>query len=152
MSLTTDKDDPRLQQTRGDGQQEAYLVLSKEERDKGFARPVRMSYTHVGLPKPKYPLRPLTKEEQERHAGWNYVAYEQYPEEDGPAMGRFWTQDQLDSKGCGFSTTMAVALAETYARDPSFYGATWCATCGCHLRVGAFGEFVWTGTTERVGT
>ncbi len=46
--------------------------------------------------------------------------------------------------GCGTVTTMAQALAETYARDPSFYGATYCAGCRTHLPVGAYGEFVWT--------
>lgn len=31
------------------GQQKAYVVLSKEERDKGFVRPVRTGYVHVGV-------------------------------------------------------------------------------------------------------
>lgn len=53
---------------------------------------------------------------------------------------------------CGQVTTMAQALAETYAREPGFYGATYCATCRMHRRVGASGEFVWTGTDEKVGT
>jgi len=44
---------------------------------------------------------------------------------------------------CGRITTMGRALAETYARDPSFYGATFCATCGGHFAVGAEGEFTW---------
>jgi hypothetical protein len=30
-----------------DGMQKGYVVLSKEERDKGFVRPVRKSYVHV---------------------------------------------------------------------------------------------------------
>jgi hypothetical protein len=30
------------------GQQKAYVVLSAEERAKGFVRPVRRSYTHLG--------------------------------------------------------------------------------------------------------
>lgn len=55
---------------------------------------------------------------------------------------------------CGVVTTMGLALAETYARDPEFYGATFCCGCGNHLPVGEEGEFVWTGgdETERVGT
>ena len=50
--LVTDPNDPRL--TRGGDSQpvdqaKAYLVLSKEERAKGFVRPVRSSYIHVGV-------------------------------------------------------------------------------------------------------
>lgn len=33
---------------------------------------------------------------------------------------------------CGMNTTMSRALAETYARDPKFYGSTFCVTCGKH--------------------
>lgn len=44
------------------------------------------------------------------------------------------------------------ALAETYARDPKFYGGTFCAGCHAHFPVGAGGEFVWDHTEERVGT
>lgn len=98
MTLTSDPNDPRL--TRGvdpaDGephdQAPVYLVLSDEERAKGFVRPVRTSY-------------------------WHTV--------------------------CGMVTTMALAIAETYARDPRFYGATYCAHCGQHRPVGAEGEFHW---------
>ncbi len=35
-------------QDRGDGQQKGYVVLSAEERAKGFVRPVRDAYIHVG--------------------------------------------------------------------------------------------------------
>lgn len=31
---------------KDNGQQKGYVVLSKEERDKGFIRPVRMGYIH----------------------------------------------------------------------------------------------------------
>ena len=50
MSLTTDPKDPKLKegQKNETGQHEIYLVLSEEERDKGFVRPVRDSYVHVG--------------------------------------------------------------------------------------------------------
>jgi hypothetical protein len=44
---------------------------------------------------------------------------------------------------CGTTTTMSLAIAETYARDPGFYGATYCVQCAMHLPVGAAGEFVW---------
>jgi hypothetical protein len=98
MGLTTDPNDPRL--THGpdpaDGpyrdQAGTYLVLSDEERAKGFVRPLRLSYWHVT---------------------------------------------------CGRITTMARAIAETYARDPGFYGGTYCAHCGKHRPVGEAGEFYW---------
>jgi hypothetical protein len=83
------------------GMQKGYVVLSPEERSKGFVRPVRRSYVH---------------------------------------------------EKCGGVTTMGLALAETYARDPAFYGGTFCAVCRAHFPVGADGEFVWDGTTEKVGT
>jgi len=101
--LTDDPSDPGL--THGvdpEGarvaQAEAYLVLSQEERSKGFVRPLRRSYQHVG---------------------------------------------------CGSVTTMGQALAETYARSPSFYGATYCVTCSRHAPVS---EFRWAGTDEVVGS
>lgn len=53
---------------------------------------------------------------------------------------------------CGAATTMGFAIASTYARDPYFYGGTYCARCGNHFPVGAHGEFLWSGTDERVGT
>jgi hypothetical protein len=48
LSTTTDRNDPNLQKIRPDGMQESYLVLSDEERAKGFVRPIRMVYLHVG--------------------------------------------------------------------------------------------------------
>lgn len=53
---------------------------------------------------------------------------------------------------CGAVTTMSSPLAETYARDPRFYGATFCANCRSHFPVGNNGEFLWDGTDEKVGT
>jgi hypothetical protein len=145
--LTTDPADPRLTHgvdTEPVEQAEAYLVLSEEERAKGFVRPVRRSYRHVGPSGPQYALRDLTDGEQTRHSTAGYVKYEDYPDEGSPAIGRFWTQAQLDAAskgGCGAITTMGEALSETYARDPKFYGATFCANCQMHRPVG---EFVWT--------
>lgn len=52
---------------------------------------------------------------------------------------------------CGTVTTMGQALAETYAVDPSFYGATYCVACRGHFPVGAAGEFVWEDGSK-VGT
>lgn len=136
------------------GQHADYLILTEEERAKGFVRPVRRSYKHVGLPLPKAPLRDLTPEEHERFDDHGYVKFEDAHDDLHPYLGRFWTQQELDkiNKGCGTITTMSAALAETYARDPNFYGSTFCAGCQTHIRVGETGEFVWEGTDERVGT
>ena len=82
MSLTTDRDCPCLDEIEQSGQQKCYLILSDEERGKGFVRPVRATYRHVA---------------------------------------------------CGGVTSMGQAIAETYARDPSFYGGTFCALCGTHF-------------------
>lgn len=87
---------------KSNGQQKGYVVLSDEERSRGFVRPVRRSYVHLK---------------------------------------------------CGGTTTMGQALAETYARDPSFYSGTFCCDCGTHFPVGADGEFVWKDApSEKVGT
>lgn len=83
------------------GQHRDYIVLSDEERAKGFVEPVRRSYVHLK---------------------------------------------------CGTKTTMGQKLAETYAREPEFYSATFCCGCNVHLPVGAEGEFVWDGTDQKVGT
>lgn len=140
------------------GMQKGYVVLSAEERAKGFVRPVRRSYVHVGS-SAQYPLRDLTDEEKARHnlsprVELHYVKYEEYPAELAPLRGKFWTSNELSSqdRACGGTTTMGLALAETYARDPSFYSGTFCANCGKHFPVGANGEFVWAGTSEKVGT
>lgn len=103
MGLTTDPKDACLQEVRADGQQECYLVLSDEERAKGFIRPVRRSYVHLT---------------------------------------------------CGSLTRMGEAIAETYARDPSFYGATFCVGCGTHfpLVTQEGPQFLWDGTNEAVGS
>jgi hypothetical protein len=88
-------------ETRPDGMQKDYVVLTIEERAKGFVEPVRHSYVH---------------------------------------------------EKCGVVTRMGTALAETYARQPEFYSGTFCVGCGAHFPVGADGEFVWDGTTQKVGT
>jgi hypothetical protein len=101
VGLTTDPDDPRLGHgvdTEPTEQHEVYLVLSEEERAKGFVRPYRDAYRH---------------------------------------------------DACGTVTRMGRALSETYARQPGFYGATYCCACRKHLPVG---EFVWTADGERVGS
>lgn len=142
MSMTTDPNDPRL--TRGvdntpTDQAQVYLVLSEEERAKGFVRPYRDSYVHVG-DRPRFALRDLTDEERERFAGLGYVAFEAYPAGESSLIGRYWTRAQLDNEGCRAVTTMAPEIAETYARDPHFYGTTYCVRCRKHLPVA---EFEW---------
>lgn len=155
MGVTSDPNDPRLGRGVDDEpipQHEVYLVLSEEERAKGYVRPLRTAYVHVGPSGPTYPLRDLTPEESRRYVTYVYVKYEEYPDNPQSSVtGRFWTQEQLDSvgQGCGTVTTMGFAIAETYARDPEFYGATYCMGCRRHLPVD---EFVWDGTDERVGS
>lgn len=41
---------------------------------------------------------------------------------------------------CGSETRMPVDTARTYARDPWFYGGTYCVRCGMHKDLG---EFSW---------
>ena len=147
----------RAEQTEPTGQHKAYIVLCEEERAKGFVRPYRDSYKHVGPAGPKDPLRDLTEEQQALFGGNGYVKFEAaLVSEDGNTKtygpsGRFWTQADLDAvgKGCGSVTTMGRALSETYARDPKFYGATFCCACNRHLPVA---EFVWTADGETVGS
>ena len=90
--------------------------------------------------------------EVRRYAEFGYVAYEEYPEGSpervGAVVGRYWSKAKLAS-GCQTVTSMNRAIAETYARDPKFYGSTFCLACQKHLPVS---EFVWQGTDERVGS
>lgn len=129
-----------------------YWVLSKEERAKGFCRPVRRTYVHVG-PKQSGALRDLNDDEKERYAQFGYVKFESYrldayveAESNSAVVGKFWTQAELDRRGgCGTSTTMGTELAETYAADPKFYGSTFCCACRAHFPVN---EFRWEDGTE----
>ena len=50
---------------------------------------------------------------------------------------------------CQKITTMAMAIAETYARQPDFYSATYCTRCAQHLPVA---EFVWLADRSPVGS
>jgi hypothetical protein len=138
-------------QTNETGQHDGYIVLCDEERAKGFVRPYRDAYKHVGPVGPRFQLRDLTSDEHAKYDRYGYVKYEPYPESESPVMGRFWTQTDLEAvgRGCGAVTTMGRSLSETYARDPGFYGATFCATCNRHFPVG---EFVWTADGAKVGS
>lgn len=150
----TKADDPKRDSTRGvtpgledasapgpvgpDGQHASYWVLSEEERACGFVRPVRTMYIHSG-DGPRHPLRDLDDEERARFPDSGYVKFEAYPESESPVSGRYWTQERLDrAQGCGTVTTMSQAIAETYARDPKFYGATFCVGCRAHFPVAEF--------------
>ena len=147
--LTTDPTDPALGRgvdTEPVPQNEKYLVLSEEERAQGFVNPVRTTYRHVGK-QITNPIRELTESERDIDGG-EYVAFEVYPESMKPKTGRYWTQRELDNRGCGTTTTMGDAIAETYARNPKFYGSTYCVHCSKHLPVE---EFVWEDGT-RVGS
>lgn len=180
-------DKVRSEQTNQAGQHKGYVVLCAEERAKGFVRPYRDSYKHVGPKGPCHDLEDLSPDDG-RFEAYGYVKHEIYrcshivdpngptPEcgypstnerhdndsemflhdykgRDGSSIaGRYWTQAQLDAAtkgGCGQFTTMIRALSETYARDPSFYGATFCVRCNRHLSVS---EFVWAADGERVGS
>lgn len=160
MSLTTDPKSPCLNEPKGEGQEnKCYLILSEEERAKGFVRPVRRTYVHVGR-KLHYKgiWRMLDEEEKKEYPDKNYVAVMTVilKEDGSPLGGAYVTQEEFDAwksgkriGGCGCETTMAREIAETYARNPNFYGATWCCRCHKHLPVG---EFFWDGTEEEVGS
>lgn len=161
MSLTTDPNDPKLKegQQNKTGQHEIYLVLSDEERAKGFVRPVRNVYVHIGR-KPQYKgiWYMLDDEKKKEFPNKDYVAIMTVlTDENGkPTGGSYVTQKELDAwregkyiDGCGTETRMGQVLSETYARDPKFYGATFCCQCNKHLPVS---EFVWKGTNETVGS
>ena len=139
MCTTTGEpvDKVRTEQTETTGQHKAYIVLCEEERQKGFVRPYRDAYTHVGRRacwksvEQGMSVSPLFCLMEPGHSGHC-----------GALMG-------VLAKGCGSVTTMGRALSETYARDPKFYGATFCVRCNKHLPVA---EFVWTKDGEVVGS
>lgn len=58
-------------------------------------------------------------------------------------------RDRYKHLTCGGVTAMGRSLSETYARDPTFYGATFCCKCNRHLPVS---EFVWTADGTVVGS
>lgn len=159
MGLTTDPNDPCLQSGRNDeGQNACYLVLSEEERKKGFVRPYRDSYVHVGKDVRSHWKKIYRMLDETDELFGKYVAVMTVLEkEDGSfGGGTYVTQKELDAwtkgekvGGCGTLTRMAPAISETYARNPKFYGATFCCGCNKHLPVS---EFVWDGTNELVGS
>lgn len=154
MGLTTNPLDPCLKNgQKEEGQNNCYLVLSKEELEKGFIRPVRNAYVHVGR---KYTAGIKILDKNESIPGKEYVAVANFKIGD-VIGGTYITQDELDQYnktggfigGCGTLTTMGQTLSETYARDPHFYTSTFCCGCNRHIPVG---EFVWDKDNEKVGS
>lgn len=95
---------------KDNGQQLAYVVLSDEERAKGFVRPYRDAYLHVG----------------------------REPEMSGAILIRPGASKHASGKACGHRTSMSRSIAETYARDPFFYSGTFCVSCGAHYPLDEF--------------
>ena len=58
-------------------------------------------------------------------------------------------RDTYKHTACGAVTSMSHALAETYARDPKFYGSTYCVHCRMHKPVD---EFTWEPDGSMVGS
>lgn len=58
-------------------------------------------------------------------------------------------RDKYIHETCGGETIMGYGIAETYARDPKFYGSTYCVHCKMHKPVS---EFKWSNTNETVGS
>jgi len=52
-------------------------------------------------------------------------------------------------KKCNTNTRMPMACAETYAKNPKYYGSTFCCGCGDYFPVS---QFLWEGTNEEVGS
>ena len=147
----------RADQTAETGQYKDYIVLCPDERAKGFVRPFRNKYIHTGRSLKEWASidRMLSDEEKLEHPNKPYVAVMTQIVGDMKA-GTYVTQEELDAwkngerfGGCGVETVMGNALSETYARDPSFYGATFCVGCNRHLPVA---EFVWSQDGEQVGS
>lgn len=55
-------------------------------------------------------------------------------------------RDAYRHEVCNTITTMGRALAETYARDPAFYGGTYCVHCQMHKPVAEFHWYEMDGT------
>jgi len=161
MGLTTDPNDPDLGRgvdVEQVGQNKKYLVLTEEELAKGFVRPVRTTYVHKGRHYDKG-IRMLDEPYVSDHNGKTYVAIATVlVNEDGSYKGgTYLTEEEVIQYrktygyvgGCGVETRMNRTIAETYAANPNFYGATFCVGCSKHLPVG---EFVWIDDGQIVGS
>jgi hypothetical protein len=158
---TTSGDAPskvRAEQTEATGQHKSYIVLCEDERKKGFVRPYRDAYKHVGrrvCGKPRQLLTssgidptplPVVCTDEPDHAGDCTVWA---PVDSDAAMAK--ARDRHVLGGCGSVTTMGRALSETYARDFTFYSGTFCVHCNAHFPVGEHGEFVWIERDGSIG-
>lgn len=142
----------RAEQTETTGQHKSYIVLCAEERAKGFVRPYRDRYKHVGRS-----ICGKLVDSDERLGGPRTICSDEFNHVGKcgfvtrvvhqPEHAQIETTHRLG--GCGTVTTMGRALSETYCRDPKFYGATFCCGCNTHLPVG---EFVWDADGEVVGS
>lgn len=135
-NLTDDPNDPRFKTPPPKtGMQDVYLVLSEEERAKGFVRPVYREYRHVGRkpycgkPADHYPDGVDPQGER-----WLCCMHD-----DTTDTCKGWMMEK-NTWGCGAITKMGLALCETYAAQPGFYSHTFCASCNKHLPVS---EFCW---------
>jgi hypothetical protein len=113
----------------------------------------------IAAPKEKCPMTAIdvAKEMAHRVAELNRLL--ESLDEAGRERATWWKVEKavlqawVDS-GCRNVTSMGGAIAETYACDPKFYRATFCASCRAHLPVE---EFVWVDdqgreTTDVVGS
>ena len=130
ISTTTDGNPPRegFEDARAPapinpatGQHEAYYILSAEERAKGFVRPVRRTYAHVGKsvcgkrePSPEKTLGAIVRicALPVGHSGECFSVTQQLSR---PAAARVERSHVLG--GCGTETSMEQTIAETYARS-----------------------------------
>jgi hypothetical protein len=55
-------------------------------------------------------------------------------------------RDAYKHRTCGTVTTMGRSLSETYARDPKFYGSTYCCQCQMHRPVSEFNWYEMDGS------
>ena len=164
MSETTDPNHEGVNKPKGKGEQnEAYLVLSEEERAKGFIRPLYSAYIHVGkkldtermMAVDEYwDLNPKVYDEERRkyYKKLGYKFFIPATEEEtkkSAVIGTYITEKMLET-GCNTSTKInSQGIIETYARDPKFYGSTWCTCCKAHV---PNDECVWVGSDGvRVG-
>lgn len=124
------------------GMHKDYFVLSGEERAKGFIRPVRQTYIHTGRQVCRK-IEPTNKLGGQLnvcampldHTGEHWLVSQQLSQPEAVIADR-----EHRIGGCGTATKMSRPIAETYARDPKFYGSTFCCSCRTHISVL---EFEW---------
>lgn len=147
--------DVRANQKNETGQHDGYIVLCPDERAKGFVRPYRDAYKHVGHLIARCQITQTGEDHERPRQCIRRTGHEDNHEftelmlVNGPIQFILLGPLSPREGGCGTVTTMGRALSETYARDPSFYGATFCVTCNRHLPVA---EFVWTADGLPVGS